>query len=202
MKLTTIYNDPYNRATKIEPWVYWDKGFSDEELQKIIDYCETKEIKIATTVGTQDPELVKKIRTSKASFHPRNDETAWIFDKTNMVIQSLNEMFYGFELNGYPEFQYTIYEHTEKGRYDWHMDTIVSKNEYNHRKLSLTLLLNDDFEGGEFQINTGQEKTAITVPVNKGRAIVFPSYMIHRVKPVTKGVRKSLVIWVVGPKFR
>jgi PKHD-type hydroxylase len=69
------------------------------------------------------------------------------------------------------------------------------------RKLSLTLLLNDDFEGGEFQVNDGKEEMAITVPMNKGRVVLFPSFMIHRVKPVTKGVRKSLVVWVLGPKF-
>jgi PKHD-type hydroxylase len=78
-------------------------------------------------------------------------------------------------------------------------------NDAEPRKLSLTLLLNDDnddFEGGEFQINNGKQETPITVDMFKGRAVLFPSFMIHRVKPVTKGVRKSLVVWVLGPKFR
>ena len=59
-----------------------------------------------------------------------------------------------------------------------------------------------DFEGGDFQINSGQEKDAESVKMKKGDIIVFPSFMLHRVKPVTKGVRKSIVIWVMGPKFR
>jgi PKHD-type hydroxylase len=70
------------------------------------------------------------------------------------------------------------------------------------RKLSLSLLLNDDFEGGEFHINQGNEKQPIIVPTKKGRAILFPSFMIHRVTPVTKGIRRSLVVWVLGPKFQ
>ena len=69
------------------------------------------------------------------------------------------------------------------------------------RKLSLSLALNDDFEGGEFQINEGKETNPITVPMHKGRVVLFPSFMIHRVTPITKGTRKSIVVWVNGPKF-
>ena len=59
-----------------------------------------------------------------------------------------------------------------------------------------------DFEGGEFEINQGTETNPMVTDTKKNRAIVFPSWTIHRVKPVIKGVRKSLVIWVVGPKFK
>jgi len=58
------------------------------------------------------------------------------------------------------------------------------------------------YEGGEFQINNGQEKDVETIPTKKGRMIIFPSFMIHRVAPVTKGKRKSVVVWVTGPKFK
>jgi PKHD-type hydroxylase len=71
--------------------------------------------------------------------------------------------------------------------------------------LSLTLCLNQegvDYEGGEFQINTGQEKDAENAPAIRGRCFLFPAFMIHRVAPVTKGKRKSLVVWTLGPKFR
>jgi PKHD-type hydroxylase len=60
-----------------------------------------------------------------------------------------------------------------------------------------------DFEGGEFEVNTGQEKDAETVELKKGRIIAVSIFwMIHRVAPVTKGKRKSLVIWILGPKFK
>ena len=129
----------------------------------------------------------------------------WIFFRLNKIIEDINNQFYNFDLNGYESFQYTVYHDHEKGRYDFHMDTIMGNNMpddmYETRKLSMTFLLNEpgvDFEGGDFQINSGQEKDAETVPLNKGRIIMFPSFMIHRVKPVTKGIRKSIVIWVVG----
>ena len=112
-------------------------------------------------------------------------------------------------MNGFDSFQYTEYDDTEKGRYDWHQDMVLGKNMPNDmietRKLSMTLCLNEygiDYEGGEFQINTSKEEEAEDFPAKLGRAFLFPSYMIHRVKPVTKGKRKSLVVWVLGPKFK
>ena len=72
------------------------------------------------------------------------------------------------------------------------------------RKLSMTLLLNDNYEGGEFQFTSyAKEKCKISTPEfnNVGSIIVFPSYIEHRVAPVTKGFRYSLVTWFLGPPF-
>lgn len=204
MKYNTIYNDPWNRTKITHPWVYWDNGFTDAEVDKIVAYCEEQGTELGTTFGSKNEEDIKKHRVSNVKFHNRNSDTAWIFDRLNGIIQSINEQFYGFDLNGYTSFQYTTYQAETEGRYDWHTDmefgTSLS-SDLEPRKLSLTMLLNDDFEGGEFQLNTGKEENAITVPVPKGRIIFFPSFMIHRVKPVTKGIRRSLVVWVIGPKF-
>jgi PKHD-type hydroxylase len=203
MRYNTIYNNPIRRSTVTEPWCYWDNAFTDEELQNIIEYCESKEMTAGTTIGMQDIEEVEKIRKSKIGFHQRSQETSWIFDRVNFVLQSSNEMFYGFTLNGYDHFQYTTYDSEKNGNYDWHMDTLMgeSSNQYEVRKLSMTLLLNDDFEGGEFQLNLGNQNTPITLPAKKGRALLFPSFMCHTVTPVIKGIRKSLVVWCLGPKF-
>jgi PKHD-type hydroxylase len=203
MKYTTIYNDPYNRSRITHPWSFWDDLFTEEEIQAVLNYCEEQGTERGTTFsGTQ--EETERVRKSNVKFHARTPETAWIFDKFNFVIQSINEMYYGFELNGYDAFQYTVYNSDEEGKYDWHMDMGMGhmpQNMHDTRKLSLTFLLNDDFEGGEFQINNGMENEPITVDAKKGRCILFPSFMIHRVKPITKGTRRSIVIWVVGPKF-
>ena len=92
--------------------------------------------------------------------------------------------------------------------YDWHKDMIEGSTRGDDmlftRKLSMVLLLNDpsEFEGGQFQINTGSEKRATEVVMKKGRLVAFPSWVIHRVLPVTSGIRQSLVVWGVGPKFK
>jgi PKHD-type hydroxylase len=209
MTYTTIYNDPYTRGKVVHPWIYWDQTFAEDEIAKIVEYCDNHETKRGSTFShdaDKNLEEVERFRTSNIAFHSRTPETAWIFDRLNFVIQSANEMFFNYHLNGYSFFQYTTYDAKEKGRYDWHMDMCLGEQSRNMldiepRKLSLTLLLNDDFEGGEFQINLGKEEEAQTIDIPKGRLIMFPSYILHRVKPITKGIRKSLVVWVIGPKF-
>jgi PKHD-type hydroxylase len=71
------------------------------------------------------------------------------------------------------------------------------------RKISIVVQLSDpdEYEGGELQIQTGSE-SYISILKKKGAVTLFPSYMRHRVTPVTKGVRKSLVLWVGGSTFR
>ena len=200
---TTIYNDPWTRSQITNPFVTWENAFSEKELENIVEYCDALGTEKGVTFGATTDEEIESNRVSNVKFHYRNSETAWIFDKLNLVIQAANEQFYNFHLNGYPMFQYTTYD--SAGRYDWHTDMTLGRkfgNDVEPRKLSLSLLLNDDFEGGEFQVNQGKEENAITVPMRKGSIVLFPSFMIHRVTPITKGDRKSLVVWTLGPKFR
>jgi PKHD-type hydroxylase len=222
MSFTTILNNPWERHTVTYPWVYWDGAFSDEELQKMCDYFAEQGVERGTTVGAAKPDAEtgevkidqapnEKVRKSNVKFHNRNENTAWIYDRFNWVIQQLNEQFYGFDLYGYDTMQYTEYESVEGGKYDFHMDTILGQNvphdmqTQGTRKMSIVMCLNEsgvDFEGGQFQINNGQEADAETIELKKGRIIAFPSWMLHRVAPTTSGKRKSLVIWVLGPKFK
>jgi PKHD-type hydroxylase len=87
------------------------------------------------------------------------------------------------------------------GFYDWHMDNDVQgKHQPPVRKISMTLLLSDPstFEGGELEFMS-KGKTA---KLKQGQAIFFASWLQHRVKPVTRGERKSLVMWFGGPSFK
>jgi len=204
LRYTTIYNDPITRSSVTEAWIYWDDLFTTDELKKITEYCESIELIPSIVHGGEDRETTEKIRISDVNFHYRSNETAWIFDRFNELIQTVNEQYYGFELNGYDRIQYAEYDGKRLGNYDWHVDMALGHaSEYapDMRKLSLSLLLNDDFEGGEFQIASSKGTLNEDLPMRKGRTILFPSFMMHRVKPVTKGKRKSLVIWVLGPKF-
>ena len=86
------------------------------------------------------------------------------------------------------------------GKYETHVDTFHQHGSET-RKITVLAMLNDDFEGGEFQLNTGNQNTPAILPARKGRSLLFPSFMCHRVTPVTKGRRRSLVVWCLGPKF-
>jgi PKHD-type hydroxylase len=144
-------------------------------------------------------------RKSKVHFFNYSQETKWLFEKINRVIETVNEEYYNFDLNGYDSIQYSEYRAEEDGRYDFHIDffhDMIPQNEYDYmtRKLSFSLLLNDDYVGGDFEFLVGREP--IKHNLKRGDMLLFPSFFMHRVTPVTEGTRKSLVSWVTGPKFR
>ena len=195
-----IINKTHNGGSILYPHVYWDDFFSNEELDMIVGYCENKKMED----GSLQREISnQQIRKSKINFTEPDEENRWIFNKLNHLTHLVNENFYGFDLIGYDHFQFTTYKASEKGHYDWHIDSFIGEPNKNgnglHRKLSMTLLLNDDFEGGDFEVNLS---TPQKVDVRRGRALFFPSFVLHRVTPVTKGTRKSLVIWVEGPRWK
>jgi len=200
-----IQNNPEQRLNILHQSLKWDGLFSDQEVDKIVEYCNAQE-RIEGQVSEKG--LVDDhTRKSKVSFIRRKDDSYWIFDKINNAIETANDQFYNFDLNGYSAIQYSEYHGDEGGKYDFHMDTSLGEEGKNFemRKLSLVMMLNTpgvDFQGGEFQINKDQEKKAENIEMIKGRMIFFPSFLIHRVAPVTQGIRRSLVIWVTGPKFR
>lgn len=136
------------------------------------------------------------IRESTVQWLFPSPETEWIFDRIEVAIEQANAS-YGFELYGF--FQGAqVGTYHEHGYYDWHPD--MGGGNTSHRKLSISVILSrpDEFAGGdlEFMCIGGQ------VPRAQGVAIVFPSYLIHRVAPVTSGTRISLVSWISGPPFR
>ena len=89
------------------------------------------------------------------------------------------------------------------GEYGWHRD--IHDNPYPNglvRKVSFSTILNDNFKGGEFDIETKNpedKKRYDTFDNKKHNTIIFPSHMWHRVRPVKSGIRKSIVGWVLGP---
>ncbi len=88
------------------------------------------------------------------------------------------------------------YSSPSKG-YDWHLD--IGLGDSSTRKISVSILLNDDYEGGELAFFTNGETD---IKPDKGVAVAFPSYLPHRVLPVTRGIRWSLVCWIAGEPFR
>jgi PKHD-type hydroxylase len=144
----------------------------------------------------------------------RVSNVAWVHDielKRLMVDLALttNRNAYGFDLDTFKfDLQFTQYKATDKGRYDWHIDTFYDADRSNldlpvyDRKLSITLLLSDPetFDGGNLEI------IAHDVDQNllrtQGSAIIFPSVLGHRVTEVTRGTRYSLVAWIEGPQFK
>lgn len=93
---------------------------------------------------------------------------------------------------------YLIYD--VDGHYYPHVDTFMYPEDSECRKLTVLMFLNDDFEGGKLFIQIGHNK--VYPPQSAGTCLVFPSFMLHGVEPVTKGVRRSIVTWLLGPWFK
>ena len=175
--------------------------FSPKQCQMVIDKGMSLKKEIASVGMDEKPEggVDTKKRITNISWIPFKDMPEMYRDIEKIMLQANNNHF-GFEGMQLTEVaQFTHY--LEGGFYDWHMDTDVQgKHQPPVRKISMTLLLSDPstFEGGELEI-ISKGKTA---NLKQGQAIFFASWLQHRVKPVTKGERKSLVMWFGGPSFK
>lgn len=208
-----ISNDPFSIRRVSNKYVWWKNVFDFRELNEIERYCNELELRKGVIFSEREKEnfdVSTEYRNSEVNFFHRNEETFWIFDRFNETIDKINKEYFQFDLYGYESIQYTTYDGSEKGHYDWHMDSFIDgqiprdMGGSDTRKLTVVMLLNDrnNFTGGEFQLNMGKEINAETINFERGMLIVFPSFLIHRVTPVLSGIRKSMVIWVEGPKFR
>lgn len=161
--------------------------------------------------NNQDQLLDAKIvdpRGNDGSLDVRSSRILWISDEEKfkhlyeemaMIINNVNDHCYNYSLYGFECFQYSEYHASENGHYTWHIDTSVRGGQKHVRKLSFSAGLNDNYEGGELEFRMGPN--TVQYKLKKGQIIVFPSFILHRVAPVTKGVRKTLVGWSRGPNF-
>ena len=196
-----LHYKPNEACSITYPYCYKHKLFDYEELKKIITYCDLLPKEIGGTGNSSQLSKRKDIRKSNVAWVEYNDECKWFYDKLASAIDTLNQNFYEFDLVGFCNYQFTEYKAADKGKYDWHMDTVLGNNsERLTRKLSVTLLLNDNFDGGQFEFFDLEKE--YQPKMRAGTLIVFPSFMVHRVTEITKGVRNSLVCWCVGQKFK
>lgn len=198
-------NDP-------QQWYWFKSALTKEEVNKIIMLASELPIERATTIGSNG-EVVEEndpngIRSSMVKWIPQNKDWSWLYQRLIDMAAEANDALWKFDLVSAPEnIQYTEYYAHENGHYDWHQD-IGPGDLGSKRKVSITIQLSesDEYEGGELQITSGGDTSndwgAQTCPRGGGVAVLFPSYMMHRVSPVTKGTRRSLVLWVGGSHYR
>ena len=178
-------------------WWRFDNAIDSKMCNKIIKLADKKWEK-ATTKGEegQDKRKTNICWTTEQ----------WLYDIAFNYMRSANEQSgWDFEVDAAESMQ--IGKYSKGCFYDYHADgdgvTVYDSPENKWlnnktRKLSMSIFLNDNYEGGEFKF-LGDNKDGIT---GKGTVIVFPSYMTHCVEEVTKGTRYSLVVWFLGPKFK
>jgi PKHD-type hydroxylase len=178
---------------------FFNPAFTDEEIAQIETLANSfpQETAQVGEAGNVDQHL----RKSVVRWIERTPQTEWIYQRMLHMINQANEGLFKFNLIGEPEkIQYTEY-YEDGGHYDYHLD--MGKGfPLCTRKVSIAVQLSDAdaYEGGDFEILRGSNPEKMLR--GKGVALVFPSYLLHRVTPVTKGIRKSLVMWVGGSSFK
>jgi len=204
---------------------YFDSVLSHKFCDELIKYGNTKkeelgligEISRKSESGQpledKDIKNLKTKRNSNVVWLPER----WIYKEIHPYLRAANKNSgWNFEWDFSEACQFTKYKHNQY--YDWHCDSWNKPYDKDHknenyrnkiRKLSATCQLSDnsDYEGGqlEFQYRNHDNANEVTVceqARKKGSIIIFPSFVWHRVKPVTKGTRYSLVIWNLGKPFR
>jgi PKHD-type hydroxylase len=162
----------------------------------------------------------KEIRRSDVCFF--NDAELNQINGNQMILANWH-MGLRWKIRGAEQFQFTSYKDSEKGHYNWHTDgtqdhpsgrvpvfelapNITFTNDASLagtvRKISCSIILNDDYEGGELGFRWFENEEEAKIKYIKPKAldcIFFPSCLSHKVAPVTKGTRYSVVRWYAGP---
>lgn len=183
-----------------EPFAYTNSNyFSNEEIEKIVELG-NKNFKGTAEInkGIND----QSVRSSVISWITPTDESLFIFKKLSDAVNQINDRFFKYDIHTLEDLQFTEYDSSYKGKYSAHSDDGYDANLF--RKLSVSVQLSDehDYEGGELVFYRHSLHSPSIAPKSKGSVIIFPSYVVHEVTPVTRGLRKSLVSWISGPRFK
>jgi len=186
----------------LEYMAVWRQGVNEKEIDDIIALGELAEFQKGSVGGQKinDSRINTDVRdTDIAWIHP-DRSTEWLYERMKNLIARINYDKYQFDITTMQALQYGKYK--ADGHYDWHIDS--GPNLPVHRKLTFILALSDvnSYEGGELLINmSGNPDNAHSIKIEKGDLVVFPSFVPHKVSPVTVGERITLVTWATGPKF-
>ena len=190
---------------------------SDKAIKVIDSYISERreqsgEVLTADASANSDTEK-RKLRISNILWiNSGDDETKHLFNNIADVVNKVNEQYFNYNLYALENLQYSVYYGDENGHYDWHIDGLHKDTSKYIRKVSFSIGLNDpsEYEGGELQFfpqhyydTNDQYGIAANggAKLLKNEAVFFNSVLVHRVSPITKGVRKSLVGWVHGPEW-
>ena len=182
---------------QVNLYAFWKNAFSKKECQTIINIAKNKGLIKGATLNDNK---TKDVRDSKISWLYSSDNIDWVFRRVTDITLNLNKRFFKFNLFGINEgFQFTNYK-APSGKYGKHIDRAMN---IPVRKLSISIQLTNPkkYEGGELKLYNGKKEGSV-MDKEQGTLIIFPSYILHEITPITKGERDSLVTWVTGKQFK
>ena len=167
---------------------------SPEECQRLVD-LPVQALDAAVDDGTTGG-VNYRLRRTRERVVPPTPDNVWIFRRLAGLVTRFNADAFRFQLNN--TMTVSVLEYSPEGFFDWHLDLGAGGIE-SLRKISLVTFLTPpaDYEGGGLCFLDAREPMRLA----QGDTVVFPSYLVHRVEPVTRGTRYTLVSWVHGPPF-
>ena len=172
------------------------KLFDDKIISDIEEYISHQELEKAKVLH-MNRKSADKARSSMIHWMNNEDYKDFlmpIYDIISRNVRMINDGMWRYNYGGYGVFQYS--EYTEGDHFNWHIDQIAVKGE--SRKISFSLGISDEseYEGGDLGFKAAEEEDYYKI--GRGDIIAFPSWMLHKVTPVTKGKRRVLVGWGEG----
>jgi PKHD-type hydroxylase len=179
-------------------YTWFTNFFKPEEVEKICSLWNNDSATPAKVNNTGTEYSRDDLRKSNIIFI-KPGANDWIYDKLATACQQVNTNRYKFDITGF-QTELQLANYIQDDFFEWHMD--YGAGDISNRKLSISVQLSgpDEYEGGELQFMNNHK--IISAPKTKGTAIIFPSYALHRVTPITSGCRKSIVGWIAGPPYR
>lgn len=188
-------------------WQHFSAAFSETECEQLKTYALSLPAHQGTIGHGGTSAVNETIRRSNVRWLRRDDPSLyWLFARVERLALQANANGFGFELSGqsggFHEVQFTEYDARDQAHYDWHNDNSWNIDRPFDRKMSMVLQLTRPaaYEGGHLELHN--DPLPAGVFTQQGDVIFFPSFNRHRVAPLTRGVRHSLVTWFIGPKLR
>ena len=181
----------------------WSEFFDSESIKAINELIESEYLGFETKelgAKSKDGKLIKNISSVK---HIPYGKVKHLMSEFVAYVYQVAELDFGYKTFGPHDnlyLNFNTYESDSKDEYPWHIDE--SRQATNDIKLTLLINLSTEpFTGGEFQIFPSDGAVDIPILSEPGSAFMFKSHIIHRVKPVTSGTRKTLTMFIYGPRF-
>jgi len=181
------------------PFVDMSGALSPDDCAAVIALARSAQMRDAGLVGGQTRHGLRRADIAWLDDLP---EGSWVMNRLAALVARANRESYAFDLTDFAESaQIARYGAERQGHFDWHSD--IGKGPFAaRRKLTVVVQLSDpaDYAGGTLELRP--DSNLHPAPRDQGTAVIFPSFVLHRVTPVTKGTRWSLTLWAHGPAFR
>jgi PKHD-type hydroxylase len=180
--------------------VIWRGLFTPKELDALERQCDALVLEEAKLNSYG----VHAIRATKVAWVHRTPQTEDLYHRMEAIVLRLNAECFRADLSGLSPMQFAVYRDADSGYFDWHNDYGRDRGEPGQepRKLTLSLQLSDgaSYDGCELEARAAHPVDV--APRERGTLVAIRSNVLHRVTPITRGIRKSLVAWATGPEYR